>query len=133
MANPERGEVDLVTDAKTYTLFLSTNALCSMQQRHKKTYGQILNDIAALDIIALRAMTHAVLQKHHAKEFQAEESVGTLIDTAKMKTVKDAMFELFTLNTPPDEPKKEKGSGSQNPSESAEDGTGDNSTLTAAA
>ena len=132
MANPERGEVDLVTPTKTYTLFLSTNALCAMEKRMGKSYGQILNAILVMDVTSLRAMTHAVLQTHHAREFPDELAVGGLIDTAKMKTVKDAMVELFTLNTPPDEPPKN-GSGSANPpDDGAAAGTGDSSTSTVA-
>jgi hypothetical protein len=128
MANPERGEVDLVTPTKTYTLFLSTNALCAMEKRMGKSYGQILNAILGLDMTALRAMTYAVLQTHHAREFPDEMAVGKLIDTAKMKPVKEAMVELFTLNTPPDESKN--GSGTANPPEAGADGIGDNSTST---
>jgi len=132
MANPERGEVDLVTPTKTYTLFLSINALCDMEKRMGKSYGQILQAIMALDMSSLRAMTHAVLQKHHKSEFQTEEKVGLLID-GRMTIVKDAMVALFTLNHPPEEKKGE--SGNANPLQSGEDedGTGANSTLTAVA
>ncbi len=132
MANPERGEVDLIAGDKVYTLVLSTNALCAMEKRMGKSYGQILSAIMALDITSLRAMTHAVLQKYHANEFKTDESVGALIDVAKMVTVKNTMVELFTLNTPPDE-KPAKGSGSANPSDDVEGGTGANSMLTAVA
>ncbi len=132
MANPERGEVDLVTPTKTYTLFLSTNALCAMEKRQGKSYGQILNAIMALDLTALRAMTHAVLQMHHAREFADELAVGKLIDAVNMEVVKDAMVELFTLNTPPDESKN--GSGTANPPAGGGDngGTGGSSISTPA-
>ena len=129
MANPERGEVDLVTATHTYTLFLSTNALCAMEKRMGKSYGQILQAIAALDMSSLRSMMFAVLQTHHAKQFKTEDEVGVLIDAVKMKAAKDAMFELFTLNTPSDEPKKE---GDEKNPPDAQGGTGANSTLTLA-
>ncbi len=123
MANPERGEVDLVAGERTYTLFLSTNALCAMQKRQSKTFGQILSSIMALDIEALRAMAYAVLQKHHANTFKTDDAVGDLIDVVSMKKVKDAMVELFTLSMPPEEEKK--ASGSANPPQSGEpDGIG---------
>jgi len=133
MANPERGEVDLVTPTKTYTLFLSTNALCAMEKRTGKSYGQIMNALIGMDVTALRAMAFAVLQTHHAREFPTDESVGALIDVAKMKPVKLAMVELFTLNTPTDEPPTN-GSGSANPpgDGAAAAGTGDSSTSTVA-
>ncbi len=129
MANPERGEVDLVTPTKTYTLEITTNATCAMEKRTGRTFGQLLNGIMALDVSALRSLTHAVLQPHHAKEFQTEEAAGKLIDIVRHKAVKDALTELFTLNSPPDEPQK--GSGTANPPEDGvdgPDGTGGSST-----
>ncbi len=130
MANPERGEVDLVTPTKTYTLFLSTNALCAMQQRTGKTFGQLMAGIFQLDMVALRALTHAVLQRYHAKEFPNEESVGPLIDSVKYKAISDTLAALFTLNTPPAEEKKPSGSANPPQSEDEADGIGDSSTLT---
>jgi len=132
MANPSRGEVDLVTPTKTYTLVLSTNAMCAMEQRMGKSYGQILNAIIGLDLRSLRAMTFAVLQPRHAREFQNEVVVGDLIDVVKMQVVKAAMVDLFALNSPPDEPPKN-GSGSANPPDGGAggDGIGANSTSTA--
>jgi len=130
MANPERGEVDLATPTKTYTLELTTNAMCAMEKRTGRTFGQLLNGIMALDISALRSLTYAVLQPHHGREFPNEEAVGRVIDSAKMGPVKTALVELFTLNTPPDEPSPN-GSGSANPRAGAADaGTGDSSTST---
>src|SRR4051812_928270 len=129
MANPERGEVDLVTATKTYTLELSTNATCAMEKRTGRTFGQLLNGIMVLDVSALRSLTYAVLQPHHAKEFPTEEAVGRLIDTAKMKAVKTALIELFTLNTPPDDD-PQTASSPADPLDAAADGdgTGDSST-----
>jgi hypothetical protein len=104
-----------------------------MQQRTGKTFGQILSSIFQLDYAALRSLSFAVLQKHHAKQFPTEESVGTLIDEAKYKTVSDAMAALFTLNTPPAEEKKASGNANPPQSDDEADGTGNSSTLTLAA
>jgi hypothetical protein len=120
--------VDLVTPTKIYTLEITTNALCAMEKRTGKTFGQLIDALRLLDMAALRALMHAVLQAHHAKEFPTEESVGSIIDSVKMKGVRAAVYELFVLNNPPEEEKKE--SGSTNPPEDAAAGTGANSTLT---
>jgi hypothetical protein len=129
MANPERGEVDLVTPTKTYTLELSTNATCAMEKRTGRTFGQLLNGIVALDISALRALTYAALQVHHAKEFPNEDAVGRVIDGAKIRPVRMALVALFNLNSPPED---EPGEGSANPPAVGVGGTGDNSTSTSA-
>ncbi len=139
MANPERGEVDLVCGEKTYTLFLSTNALCVMEKRTGKTFGNILNGIMTLDVTATREYLRAVLATHHGKAIAQEakkrgiepdDLIGELMDQAGMKRTKDALVELFTLNTPPDEEKPKEGKGANPPD--AQDGTGGNSTSTPA-
>jgi hypothetical protein len=129
MANPERGEVDLVTPTKTYTLELTTNGTCAMEKRTGRTFGQLLNGIVALDISALRSLTYTVLQAHHAKEFPNEDAAGRVIDAAKVRTVRTALIELFNLNSPPEDTPQE-GRGTANPPDDGADGTGDNSTST---
>lgn len=80
MANEERGEVDLVAGERTYVLALSMNAIAAMQKRTGKTYGDTIRAIRGLDIVALRDVYHAMLQRHHAKDFPNPEKVGDLID-----------------------------------------------------
>lgn len=138
MANPARGEVDLdVPDddpakTRTYTLFLSTNAVCEMQQRTKQTYGQILRSIEDLDFANFREIVWASLKKYHAKQFPTAEKVGDLIDDAKRYRVQEAIMQLFILNLPPKAEEKQPEVGPDRPP-AATDGTGDASTLTAAA
>jgi hypothetical protein len=129
MANPARGEVDLVSETKTYTLFLSTNAVCELQQRTGKTYGQVLRSLEELDFSGLREIVWAVLKKFHRKEFQTVERVGDFIDDVGRNAIQAALLELFTLNLPPkeDEPKAVEGLG-RPPAAPDLDGTGANST-----
>jgi hypothetical protein len=132
MANPERGEVDLVTPTKTYTLEMTTNTLCVMEQRTGRTFGQLLNGIMVLDQRALRSLLHASLQPHHAREFPNEDAAGPVVDAVKYKVVQLALIALFNLNSPPADEKT--GSGTANPPEgAAAGGIGDNSTSTSAA
>jgi len=140
-ANPERGEVDLVCGDQTYTLFLSTNALCVMEKRTGKTFGNILAGIMSLDVTATREYLRAVLATHHGKAIQKEAErrktdadtvIGELMDTATMRRTKDALVQLFTLNTPDEaeKPKEGKEEGGNPPD--AQDGTGGSSISTAA-
>jgi hypothetical protein len=131
MANPERGEVDLVTPTKTYILELTTNLTCAMEKRTGRTFGQLLNGIVALDVSALRSLTYTALQAHHAREFPNEDSVGRVIDAAKIRPVRMALVELFNLNSPPEDTPSN-GSGTANPPDGGAGGTGDNSTSTSA-
>ncbi len=79
MANPERGEVDLAAGDQVYTLALSINEICVMQNRTGKTYGELLRAMP-LDFVAFRDMVFMALQRHHKKQFPNLTSVGDLID-----------------------------------------------------
>jgi hypothetical protein len=100
MANPERGEVDLTSEGKTYTLVLSMNALCEMQKRTSKTYGELARSIGGMDLAALREFLWAVLKKYHAKDFPTVERAGDLIDALPggVSEAMDALYQLMELN-----------------------------------
>jgi hypothetical protein len=131
MANAERGEVDLVVGDKTYTLFLSTNALCELQNRTKKTYGQVIRDLRTLDMSDYRELVWAVLKKYHRKAFTTVEQVGELIDDAKPRAVMDALVQLFKLAQPPAEETETGGAVRPPEDDGPSDGTGANSIETA--
>jgi hypothetical protein len=132
MANPARGEVDLVTEKKTYTLFLSTNAVCELQKRTGKTYGQVLRSLDELDYDGLRELTWAVLKKYHRKEFTSAEQIGDWLDDTGRHQVQSALMELFVLNLPPKEDQPETGTGNGHRPRAAQAGTGADSTSTVA-
>lgn len=144
MANPKRGEVELVVGddekARRLTLFLSTNAVCVLQRKTGKTYGQILGGIKDLDFVALRDLVHMLLQKYHAKEFPNPEVVGDLIDEAGgLATMIEVLTEIFTLNAPAAKDQAAaqaaaaERSADPNAETTATGGTGTSSTLTAVA
>ncbi len=100
MANEERGEVEFAAGEQSYTLVLSMNAICEMQTRTKKTYGQLVQDMAALDIVALREILWMTLKKHHAKEFPNADAVGEMVYAAGGPNVAvAALNRLFDLNS----------------------------------
>lgn len=140
MANPERGEVDLVCGEKIYTLVLSTHALCVMEKSTGKSFGNILAGLMSLNVNDTVDYLKAVLGKHHGKEIAAlaqkrkmkpDEVICEIVDEAGMKATKDALVELFKINTPDDDTKPAEG-GEANPPD-AEDGIGGSSMSTVAA
>lgn len=116
MANEERGEVEFVVEEQPYTLALSMNAICEMQTRTKKTYGQMVMDMAGLDVAAVRELLWMTLKKHHGKEFDSPQKVGSLVEKHEdgVSAAIDALNRLFELNSKKAEkyqPKKEEKNG----------------------
>ncbi len=124
MANPERGEVGIEVGGQPYTLKLTTNVAATLQARHKKSLGQLLRETDDIDVVAIRGVLWALLQKHHAAKFKNEEPVGDFIDEAGgIKAVMDKIQEAFLVNSDPNPPAAQEITG----------GTSDNSTSTPAA
>lgn len=80
MANPERGEVDLIVGDREFILSLTTNDLCGIQARTGKTYGDLVLAMTRFDVMAIRDLLWTGLQRHHAKEFKKQADVGPLLD-----------------------------------------------------
>lgn len=94
--NPERGELTFVVKGKSYVLKLTMKALVALQKRTGKTFGELLTAIAKLDVEALSELVWMMLQTHHAKEFENQDSVLDFIDQAGgfanvVKTVGEAL------------------------------------------
>lgn len=101
MANEERGEVDLTVGDKVYTLFLSVNAVCELQAKHKKTYGEILASLPGMDYVSLRDLVWTLLKKHHRKQFPNPELVGDFLDDAGgLRAVITPLKRIFELSQP---------------------------------
>lgn len=100
MANPERGEVELTSDGKTYTLVLSMNALCEMEKRTGKSYGELARLIGSQDLSVVREFLWALLKKYHMKDFPVVERAGDLIDALPrgIYDALDVIQESVTLN-----------------------------------
>lgn len=102
MANPERGEVDLVVGESVYTLALTMNGICELQTRTGKTYGQLLNAIVPpnLDWVAFREVLFQSLKRHHAKDFPNLTSVGEFVEMLPegYGSAQEALGRLITLN-----------------------------------
>lgn len=124
-ANPERGEVDLVVGEKTYTLRPSMNAICAMQKRTGKTYGQLLNSIDVMDIESLREVFFTFLQAYHKAEIVTAEKAGNLMDDAGgNNAIVSVIVEVMKANA-----KRSKQEGASGPADppTAQAGTGSDS------
>jgi len=87
MANRERGESRLSVNGRDYTLKLTMNARCEIEDRlstpeREVTFATIATRIKLGDQRAIRAFVWALLLYRHRKDFPTPESVGDLIDAA---------------------------------------------------
>jgi hypothetical protein len=89
MANAERGEVDLTIGGVTYTMVLTTNALCELEDLMSTTlrpvtYADVLIQSKKGSTRAMRATFWASLRKHHRDV--TVEKAGDLMDAADDQT-----------------------------------------------
>lgn len=81
MANPVRGEVDLVIGETTYTIKLGRNALASVEKLLDMGFPEIANTLDATPSFdVLRALLWAGLHQHHPDIDLMQ--VGDLMDEA---------------------------------------------------
>jgi hypothetical protein len=85
MANPERGQVALTVEDRTYTLILDMNALCELEEllstpSQAVTAAQAFVAAANLSYRHVRALVWAALRRHHPD--LTLSAVGDLIEAA---------------------------------------------------
>lgn len=128
-ANPEQQEVDLVVCERVYTLKLNTKASKILQKRTGKTVGEVMRQIAIVDVDAFCEVLQASLQKYHGAEFpyspKGEAAIESLVDLAGgWKKLVPTFIELLGVKDKKDEALADEG---PNPQE-AQAGTGESST-----
>lgn len=101
MANPQRGEVTLVAGTQRYTLQLTTNACCELEDLRGKPWLSILTSGQRGALSAVRDILWASLRTHHP-EFTRDDigmqSVGALMDRIGTKRAHETVTRLLTLN-----------------------------------
>lgn len=95
MANPHRGEVALVAGDKTYTLALTINAVCELEDLLQKSVSEIEQDRGS--IRTLRAMLWAALREHHPMDL---EDAGRLMQEAGASAAGEAVRKAVSLAFP---------------------------------
>jgi len=94
MANPHRGEVSLKAGDTTYTLSLSANAICELEDHTGRDIGDIassLNGNVAMKLV--RALVWAALQDHHPD--MDIKGAGRVITEAGMPACMEAIGVAF--------------------------------------
>ena len=127
--NPETGEVTVAVrrngETKEYTLKLTMKAAIQLQQRRKKTLGEIVQACAAVDADYLCDVLFVLLQPHHKDEFKTVDQAGELLDDMRLLVFVAAFNKLMDAGGVENNP--------ANPPTAAAIPTGDGSTSTAAA
>lgn len=101
MANREKGEVSLAVGDVVYTLRLSINALCEMEDAFGKPVGEIVKLLQAEDgvrISHLRAVVRAALSEHHPGLSPTE--VGSIMSDAGIDRIGGVLVDLFSATFP---------------------------------
>ncbi|MCK1541448.1 hypothetical protein IVB12_05505 [Bradyrhizobium sp. 179] len=83
MANPHKGEVEIVADDRTYTLQYSIDALCSMEAALGKNFTAIAAEMSSpsrISVSMVRQLLYSGLQERHP-ELTLKEA-GELIPAA---------------------------------------------------
>lgn len=120
MANKERGELRLAAGDQEYTLKLTTNSCCEMEERSGKVFDAVIRDAGKGSVRDIRWLLWATLQEHHGEAVKTAKDAGNVIDQmGGLANVAVKMNELMELNR--DGGKAAEGSG--NPP-SAEGSTG---------
>lgn len=100
MANRERGEMTLNAGGREYTLRLTTNACCAIEDRTGKTVEEwikLWHDKHS--ITALRWCVWASLQDQHKTDVPTPEAAGDLLDSCDQETMTKLMASFFLMNT----------------------------------
>lgn len=110
MANRERGELGLVAGDQTYTLRLTTNACCELEDRAGKNYDEVVQNALRGSIRDIRMLLWGCLQDRHGDVVLTLDDAGRLIDDAGgIRGVIEQLQRFVTLNA--DDSKVERSTG----------------------
>jgi len=100
MANPHRGQVPLQAVGTTYTLCLSTNAMCELEGLTGEAIGTLAEKMNgdSVRMTDVRALVWAALQDHHPDADLKE--AGNIITLAGMPATMEAVGRAFELAFP---------------------------------
>lgn len=114
MANPNRGEVDLIAGDQTYTMRMSINAIVNLENHFDKGINEIaelLSDAKGMRVGNLRTIVFHTLKDQHPD--LTELAVGDVIGKAGFEATATALQQSMQLAFPsakaaPDRPRKTK-------------------------
>lgn len=99
MANRERGELRLVTPDQTYTLRITTNACCELEDLSGHSFEEhITRWNKDHRISAFRWLIWASLQDQHRQTVRTPEDAGRIIDQCPPNDLMALMASFIQLN-----------------------------------
>lgn len=100
MANKHKGEVSLQVGSETYTMRLSINAMCNLEDSLKRPIDDIISDLSQgnVNMSTLRAIAHATLTDTH-KDITLE-AVGEIMSEVGVETVVAKLTESLRASFP---------------------------------
>lgn len=100
MANAVRGQVSLKAGDTTYTICLSTNAVCELEDLTGEAIGSLAAKMngGSVRMTDVRALVWAALQDHHPDADLKE--AGNIITLAGMPATMEAVGKAFELAFP---------------------------------
>jgi len=115
MANPHRGEVDIEIGGETWTLRLTLNAMCEIEEQTGKGLPEIVNILQhgkAGGFSGMRAIVCAAARSNLPD--LTPEMIGEMIDISDMQKIGHAINQLVSRSAPD-------GTGDENPQAAAAD------------
>jgi hypothetical protein len=134
MANKERGEFALQVQDRAYTLRLTTNACCELEDfANGRTWDQVMAGVRQGRMKDVRLLIWTALQEHHGDVAthapESLQAIGALIDDAGGLAGILLQIQAFLQMNIPEPEDLATGSAEARPRH-AQAGIGDNSTLT---
>lgn len=127
MANKERGEMRLVAGDQTYTLKLTVNAQCDLEDRSGKVLGELIDQINKGSSTALRWVIWGSMQEYHADVVKHPKDAGRIMQEAGgVGGIQEQMAKFMALNM--EDAQKDEGKDSKNPREAQDVPIGEDST-----
>lgn len=98
MANPHRGEVELVVGENTFKLRLSINAIVEVERTLNMTIAQVSQQMSLMSVTVVRGLLWGALRQHHPK--MTLNDVGDLIDEIGLTPVIGLLGEVMAITYP---------------------------------
>jgi hypothetical protein len=105
MANPQRGEIDIVVNGRTLTLAMDLNAMCELQAALRPSdpesveLDDVMQKVSRMNPIYLRAFLWATLRRHHRDITLAAVS-DLVVDAGGIQAFFDKIPQLLSYTQP---------------------------------
>lgn len=126
MANPHKGEVELVAGEERYTLRFSIDAICSLESSTGKGLPALIGEISdpdTMSVARLRDMLLAALAEHHP-DITLKQAGELIVPAGGFIKVFEKVSEAIAVAFPAADPAAPKEKGARPPKGPRQGGTG---------